>query len=159
MASIAGGLGEELVQGLYAVLPPAGVGLPARRVARVRGLPVHVTPARRVPHPEGRAGQQRVGGGLGQARPLQVGLRNGNGERRVEVVVERRRHTVEVGLVLEVHGDRLEGHGLRLVLREVHERVALVVAAVSGVSYREEKRECVFQNRMCVSLFPLYVFV
>ena len=51
---------------------------------------------------------------------------------------------VEVGLVFEVHGDWLEGHGLRLVLRlvlrEVHERVTLVVAAGGGVGCREEKR-------------------
>ncbi len=51
-----------------------------------RCLPVNVA-ASRLPGFEGRAGEQRVRGGLGKARVLQVARGDGDGERGVEVVV------------------------------------------------------------------------
>lgn len=71
-----------------------------------------------------------MGGGLGDAGVLQVAGGDGDGEGGVQVMVHRRYRLVDVGLVFGLHGHRLEGRGrYGLVLGEVHEREALVVAA------------------------------
>lgn len=67
-------------------------------------------------------------GGLGQMGVLQVGGGDGDGQRGLEVVVGRN-VLVDVGLLLGLYGHRLESRRCyRLVVREVHEWVALVVA-------------------------------
>lgn len=141
------GLAEEIRHVLYAVLPPGGVAVPpggtvhGGRVARGRGLPVDVA-AGRLPGLEGRAGEHRVRGGLGEARVLQVAGRDGDGEGAVEVVevVVRRQRLVDVRLVFGLHGHRLEGRRRhRLVLGEVHEWEALVVATRRTVRCNEER--------------------
>lgn len=148
------GLVKEIRHVLYALLPPGGVGVsPAgavhrgRRVARGGGLPLDVA-AGRLPGFEGGAGEERVGGGLGEARVLQVAGGDGDGERGVEVVGG----LVEVGLLFGLQWHRLEGrrrHGL--VVGEVHQREALVVATRRTVRWKgsEEKRKKRVQTDLC----------
>lgn len=117
-------------------VPPAravhGGGGAGRGVSRGRGLPVDVA-CGRLPGFEGRGGEQRVCGGFRQAQVFQlaVAARDGDGERGVEVVevVVHRHGLVDVGLLSRLHRHRLEGRSCHvLVLGEVHEREALVVA-------------------------------
>lgn len=83
---------------------------------------------------EGRAGEHRVCGGLGDARVLQVAGGDGDGERGMEVMLRRRR-LVDVGLLLMLPRHWLEGwRGHGLILGEVHEGEALVVALRCTVS-------------------------
>lgn len=152
------GHGENIV--LDALLPLAGVGVPPARavhggggggrgVPRGRGLPVDVARAW-LPGLEGRGGEQRVRGGLGQAKVFQLAVAggDGDGERGVEVVkvvevvevVVHRHGLVDVGLLTGLHGHRLEGRSCHvLVLGEVHEREALVVAPRRAVCCKEGK--------------------
>lgn len=130
------GLAEDVRRVLGALLPLARVAVSpggavhrgGGGVPRGGGLSVDVAGAR-LPGFEGRAGQQRVRGGLGEAQVFQVAGGDGNGERGVEVVVRRNR-LVDVGLLFGLHGHWLEGWRRHvLVLREVHEWEALVVAS------------------------------
>lgn len=131
---------EEVRQVLRALLPLVGVSVSpggavhgGGGVARRGRLPVDVA-SRGFPGFEGRAGERGVRGGLGDARVLQVGGGDGDGERGVEVVL-RRPGLVDVRLLFGLHGRRLEGwrrHGL--ILGEVQEGEALVVAARCTVS-------------------------
>lgn len=142
------GLVEKIRHVLYALLPPGRVGVSSggavhgggrgRRVPRGGGLPVNVAAAR-LPGFEGRAGEERVRGGLGEACVLQMAGGDGDGQRCVEVVV-RWQGLVDVGLLFGLHWYRLEGRRChRLVLREVHEREALVVATRRTVRCNEER--------------------
>lgn len=87
-------------------------------------------------------------GGLREARLLEVAGGDGDRKRRVNVVVRRQRLVVDVGLLFRRNGHRLEGRGCyRLVLGEVHEREALVVATRCGFSCKDtEWRQCVRQR-------------
>lgn len=144
-------LAEEVRQVLRALLPLVGVpvspgGGRGGGVARRGRLPVDVA-RRRPPGREGRAGERGVRGGLGDALVLQVGGGDGDGERGVEVVL-RRPGLVDVRLLFGLHGRRLEGwrsHGL--ILGEVHEGEALVVAPRRAVSCKEHN-----QRRVCVGV-------
>lgn len=89
------GLAKEIRHVLYAPVPPGRVGVSPGGVVhggggvpRGRGLSVDVA-AIRLPGFEGRAGEQRVSGGLGEARVLQVVGGDGDGEGGVEIVVRR----------------------------------------------------------------------
>lgn len=139
-------LGALLSLACIAVSPGGAVhrgGGGGRGVPRGGGLPVDVAGAR-LPGFEGRAREQRVRGGLGEAQVFQVAGGDGNGERGVEVVVRRNR-LVDVGLLFGLHGHWLEGWRRHvLVLREVHEREALVVA--SGRTVRCGTKRTNFQQ-------------
>lgn len=107
-------------------------------VPRGGGLPVDMA-GTRLPGFESRAREQRVRGGLGEVQVFQVAGGDGNGERGVEVVVRRNR-LVDVGLLFGLHGHWLEGWSRHvLVLREVHEWEALVVASRRAVCWKREK--------------------
>lgn len=67
-------------------------------------------------------------GGLRETRMLQMAGGDGDGQGGMEVVV-RWQGLVDVGLLFGLHWYRLEGRrGHRLVVREVHEWEALVIA-------------------------------
>lgn len=138
------GHAEDIV--LSALLPLANVAVPPARavhggggggrgVSRGGGLPVDVA-CGRLPGLEGRGGEQRVCGGFRQAQVFQLAVAagDGDGQRGVEVVkvvevVVHRHGLVDVGLLSRLHRHRLEGGSCHvLVLGEVHEREALVVA-------------------------------
>lgn len=71
---------------------------------------------------------------------LQVAGGDGDGERSVEVVVCRQ-VLMDVRLLFGLHLRRVEGwRRHRLGVGEVHQRVALVVAARSAVSCKGERR-------------------
>lgn len=88
------GLVEDLRRVLYAPLPPRRVAVSPGAVqgrgvvCGDGGLPVDVA-VRRLPGFEGRAGDEGVRGGLGEAALLQVAGGDGDGERAVEVGVRR----------------------------------------------------------------------
>lgn len=148
---------EDIV--LSALLPLANVAVPPARavhrrggrgrgVSRGRGLPVDVA-CGRLPGLEGRGGEQRVCGGFGQAQVFQLAVAagDGDGERCMEVVevvevvvvVVHGHGLVDVGLLPRLHRHRLEGRSrCVLVLREVHEREALIVAPGCAVCYKKE---------------------
>ena len=146
------GLVVQLLQCLYALLPPDRVGrVPASRgrVHRMGGLPVDISPTR-IPGFEGRTGQQGVGGGLGEMRALQVVGGDGDGKRGMEVMgaqgcvplvaLVALVNLVEVGLFFLVQGCMMEGRGCcRLVLREVHQRIAFIVTSGGCVRCRKDK--------------------
>lgn len=88
----------------------------------------------RFPGFEGRAGEHRVCRGLGDARVLQVARGDGDGERGMEVMLRRCR-LVDVRLLFMLPRHWLEGwRGHGLILGEVHEGEALVVALRCTVS-------------------------
>lgn len=111
---------------------------------RLGGLPLDVA-STGVPGFQGRAREQGVAGGLGQAGPLRVALGDGDGEGGMVVVGgELVVVLVKVGLVFGVQGDGLEGWRGCLVLGEVHQRVALIVSPRGSVRCsRQERRELV----------------
>ena len=154
--SVSLGLVVMLLQCLYALLPPDRVGrVPASRgrVHRMGGLPVDISPTR-IPGCEGRTGQQGMGGGLGEVRSLQVVGGDGDGKRGMEVTgaqgcvplvalvaLVALVNLVEVGLFFLVQGCMMgEGRGCcRLVLREVHQRIAFIVTSGGCVRCRRDK--------------------
>ena len=140
------GLTEELRHVLYALLPPGGVALSSGgavrggRPPRGRRLPVDMA-AGRLPDFEGRAGEGRVWGGLREVRVLQMAGGDGDGQRGMEVVVCWQ-GLVDVGLLFGWNWHGLEGRRRhRLVLREVHEWEALVVAPRCTVSCNDGKSQ------------------
>lgn len=154
------GLAKQIRHVLYALLPPGGVAMSS--VGAVHGgavhggavrwdgrLPVDMAPSW-LPGFEGRAGEERVRGGLGETLVLQMAGGDGDGQGGVEVVVCRQ-GLVDVGLLFGLHWYRLEGrrcHGL--VVREVHEWEAFVVATRRTVRCEEEKslkREKLFKPK------------
>lgn len=159
------GLAKEVLHVLYTPLPPGGVAVPpagALRggggVCRGGGLSLDVAPGR-LPGFEGRAGEQRVRGGFGQARLLRVVGGDGDGEGGVEVVV-RRHGLVDVGFLFVLHGHGLEaGWGHRLVLGEVHEREALVVGTRRAVRCNggEEARKSVIHQSAELNIRLIWV--
>lgn len=136
---------------LRALLPLVGVAVsPGGAVHRGGGggggvsrgghLPVDVAHCW-FPGFEGRAGEHGVCSGLGDARVLQVAGGDGDGERGVEVVLRRRR-LVDVRLLFMLPRHWLEGwRGHGVILGEVHEREALVVAVRSTVSCNKQRGE------------------
>lgn len=119
-------------------MSPGGAVQRGGGVRRSGGLPVDVA-AGRFPGFEGRVGDERVRGGLGEARVLQVVGWDGDGQRGVEVAVPRQR-LVDVGLLLGLRG--LEGRRrYGLVTGEVHDRKALIVATGSGFCCRGKHKK------------------
>lgn len=118
-------------------------------VPRGRGLPVDVATSR-LPGFEGRAGEVRVCGGLGEMRMLQMPGRDGDGQGGM-VAVMCWQGLVDVGLLFGRHRNRLEGRRChRLVLREVHEWEALVVATRCTVRCNDKQQRQLGENNALV---------
>ncbi|KAF0025165.1 hypothetical protein F2P81_022046 [Scophthalmus maximus] len=108
------GLIKDIRHVLYAPLPPGRVAVSSSGdvhggggVPRGRGLPVDVATSR-LPGFEGRAGEVRVCGGLGEMRMLQMPGRDGDGQGGM-VAVMCWQGLVDVGLLFGRHRNRLEG--------------------------------------------------
>lgn len=142
------GLTKEIWHVLYAPLPPGRVAVsPGGAVHEGRGVPwgrclsVDVA-ASRLPSFEGRAGEQRVRGGLRETWLFKMTGGDGDGEWRMEVVVCWQ-WLVDVGLLFGLHWHWLEGRRChRLVVGEVHKWVALVVATRGTVSCNKDRSFC-----------------
>lgn len=137
------GLWEKLRKLLCAILPSINVRLPATRMSRVWGLPMDVAGCR-VTYCEAWAKVWGISDGLSKAAPLKLPGWDGNRKSRVDIM--GRHSFMHVGLVLMKIGlvfllcwDGLKWCRKSLVLREVHERITLIVTSAGCVCYKKQR--------------------
>lgn len=141
------GLNEKIRHVLYALLPPSGVAMSSGRavdsgrrgvgVSWCRSLPLNMAGVR-LPGLECGAGEKWVGVGLGEGWLVQMTGRDGDGQWGVEAGVCWQ-GLVDVRPLFGLNWHRLEGMSRDgLVLSEVHEWEALVVAARRSVRCQDK---------------------